>query len=121
MFCSENHNDFAVELDPGPDKNRRFAINPDIAQVLPQTHYFLRLDELLKIDRGYESLPSPPEEKEIMQAMGRISELEDEGYDDTDEYFAAVKEVESFYDHQLSQEFITHIHSALPDELQKKA
>ena len=120
LFCSENHTDFAVELAPGPERGRRFAINPEIAQVLPQTHYFLRLDELLKIDQGYESLPTPPEGKEIVQTMGMISELEDEGYDDTDEYFAAVEEVEDFYDSRLSQEFLTNIRPNLPEELRRR-
>ncbi len=120
LFCSENHNDFAVELDPGQERDRRFPIEPDIALVLPQTHYFLRLDELLKIDQGYESLPTPTEGREIMQAMGKISELEDEGYYETDEYFAAVEEVNAFYDRQLSQDFMTNIHPSLPDELRKK-
>lgn len=120
LFCSENHTDFAVELDPGPDRSRRFAIDPDIACVLPQIYYFLRLDELLKIDQGYESLPKSPEGEEIAQAMGRISELEDEGYDDTDEYLAAVEEVEAFYDRRLSQEFLANIRPHLPEELRKR-
>lgn len=120
LFCSENHTDFAVELDPGPDRGRRFAIEPNIASILPETHYFTRLDELLKIDQGYESLPAPPEGKEIMQALGKISELEDEGYDDTDEYFAAVEKVDTFNDRQLSQDFLTNIRPKLMDELLKR-
>lgn len=120
LFCSENHNDFAIELEPGTDRNRRFAIDPDIAKVLPTTHYFLCLDELLQIDQGYESLPKPPESAEIAQAMGMMSELEDEGFDDTDEYFAALEEVESFYDKRLSQDFKANILPHLPEELRHR-
>lgn len=120
LFCSENHTDFAVELDPGLDRSRKFAMDPDIVQGLPQTYYFLRLDELLKIDQGYESLPKPPEDEAIARANARIRELEDKGYDNTDEYLATVEEIEDFYDRRLSQEFLANIRPHLPEELRKK-
>jgi len=120
LFCSENHTDFALELESGSDRNRRFAVDPEIAEVLPRTHYFVRLDELLQIDQGYESLPKHPESSEIAQAMDRMRELEDEGCYDTDEYFAALGEVESLYEERLSQDFVANILPRLPQELRQR-
>lgn len=120
LFCSENFTDFAIELESLKNGDRRFAIDPEIAPVLPQVHYFVRLDALLEIDKGYESLPTPPASSEIAQALGQMGELRDEGYDDTDEYLAAMAEVESFYDERLSQEFMSSILPSLPKELQAR-
>lgn len=120
LFCSENHTDFALELEAGADRNRRFVIHPEIAEVLPTTHYFLRLDELLQIDQGYESLPKPPDDRQITQAMAKMSELEDEEHDDTDEYLAALEEVRSLYEKRLSQTFMTDVLPSLPGELQAR-
>jgi predicted nucleic acid-binding protein len=120
LFCSENHIDFAVELGARSDLNRRFAINPEIAKVLPKTHYFLSLDELLEIDSGgYDSIPSPPE-KEILQAIDRMSEFEDVEFHNIDECWAAIDEADAFYEHQISKDFITNTYPNLPVEFQKK-
>ena len=120
LFCSENHSDFAVELAAAPDRSRRFAVDPEIAGVLPQTHYFLRLDGLLEMDRGYESLPTPPEDAEIVQAKSRLAALEDKGLDHTDEYLTVLADVEALYDQRLSQEFMSSVHPQIPEELRVK-
>ena len=120
LFCSENHTDFAIELKPGADRNRRFAINPEIASVLPVTHYFLCLNDLLQIYRGYESLPKPRESAEIAQAIGKMSELESEDDYDSDEYLAALAEVEAFNEKRLSQDFTANVLPTIPEDLRSR-
>lgn len=120
LFCSENHTDFAIELQPGGDRNRRFAIDPEIASVLPVTHYALRLNDLLQMNRGYESLPKPPESGEIAQAIGKMSELENEWDYDGDEYVAAFAEVVAFNEKRLSQDFTANVLPTIPEELRSR-
>lgn len=68
-FCTENCDDFAVELPTG-DKNRTFVIHPMLQDGLPPTSVFSDMRTLMNFAEGHDTLPTPtPEEiKEAVKA-----------------------------------------------------
>lgn len=120
LFCSENHTDFAVELTKAESRDRRFALHPLIASSLPIRHYFTKLSDLLRIDRGYESLPEPIPDDEISAAVSELEKFE-ENYDfDSDDYLIAVQRLDGLYNQRLSRGFAEYVLPELPDELREK-
>jgi hypothetical protein len=120
LFCSENHTDFAIEVTKTGSRDRRFALHPLIASSLPITHYFFQLSDLLKIDRGYESLPKPIPDDEISEAISEIRKFEEDYDIDSDDYQIALVRLDRLYNERLSQGFAEHVLPELPDELREK-
>jgi len=121
FFCSANHSDFAVELTATESRERRFALHPKLQECLPESRYFITLEELLAFDRGYESLP-PPTNEEILEAMERAQDLGLEcKYDlDSEEYRRAVCDLEELQELQRRQEYCTDVLLESPEDLRAK-
>jgi hypothetical protein len=120
FFCSENASDFAIGLDSNNTKDRRFALHPDLAADLPVTHYFTTLSDVLELDKGYESLPPLPENKDILEAREREERLGSEYDFDSDEYLDSLQHLETLCNLQLAQHFIAKIAPNLPEEVRTK-
>jgi predicted nucleic acid-binding protein len=120
FFCSENHSDFAIEVPKGKSRDRSFALHPVLSKDLPKTHFFTRLEELLQIDQGYESLPQPPNDEEIKEAMDRVDKLgsEYDFFDDdgADQYLQALADLDSI----LAKKYAAEIVPTLPAEFRRK-
>jgi hypothetical protein len=117
LFCSENHTDFAVEVAKSGSRDRRFALHPLIASSLPITHYFVQLSDLLKIDRGYESLPEPIPDDEISTAASEVRKFEEDFDIDSDDYQIALERLDRLSNQRLSRGFSENIFPELPEEL----
>ena len=93
-----------------------------IASSLPTSYYFIQLSELLKIDRGYESLPKPIQDDEISDAASELRKVEvEEDYDlDSDDYQIALERLDRMYNERLSLGFTDKVLPELPEELIEK-
>jgi hypothetical protein len=123
LFCSENHSDFAVELNSTDSKDRRFALHPDLARDLPKTHYFTTVADLLQFDKGYESLPPLPQSNEIREALERrVERLGSEcDFDlDSEEYRKSFLDLETLRNFQQAQQYLAEVASSLPDEIRSR-
>lgn len=120
LFCSENYNDFAVEITKGVSLDRRFALHPSIKPSLPLTHYFIKLADLLKINQGYETLPLPVPDDDISEALSKLQTLEEAEDVESDEYIMAFGQLDMLYDKRLSQDFSKNILPELPEEIREK-
>lgn len=120
LFCSENHNDFAVEISKKGSRDRKFALHPLISSSLPTTHYFTQLVDLLKINRGYETLPKPVADDEISEALSKLQLFEDADDFESSEYHVASEELDTLYHGRLSNEFSENTLSELPEDLLRK-
>lgn len=120
FFCSENHNDFAIEIDNAKSINRAFAIHPCLTDSLPKTFYFTALEDLLglKLDPGYETLPKLPDGKEVNDAMARLEKLENEDNDEFDaEKILVWEQLNGLIHNSIVNRFATEINPILPDEI----
>jgi predicted nucleic acid-binding protein len=116
LFCSENHTDFAVELRTGQDRTRKFILDPRIAKSLPESYYFLQLSDLLAVDKGYESLPRPPKDVELVQVEEKFRDLDPADLMEAPEYLAALHRAQSLEEKHLSQQFAAEIQPQLLEE-----
>ena len=119
FFCSENYTDFAIELTQQNSKDRSFALHPLLAEDLPRTHYFTQLSELLQFDKGYESLPLPPEDSEMQAAIERYEDIAEELDFDIDEHHEIWQNLHDLKNDRLAQEFSTRLLPELPEEFHK--
>lgn len=125
LFCSENHSDFAIKVKQHESKDRVFALHPDLAKDLPKAHFFTQLEDLLQLDKGYESLPQRPNDEEIKEAMERRDKLgsecnldiDVEGYD---EYMQAVEHLEGLIKTRVANQYTTEVIPILPKEFRAK-
>ena len=125
LFCSENHSDFAIEIPQRKSQDRVFALHPVLAKDLPKTHFFTQLEDLLQLDQGYESLPKPPNDGEIKEAMDRADKLGSEcnfdfdanGYD---EYMQSVEHLDSIIKTRLANQYAAEVVPTLPEEFRGK-
>lgn len=125
LFCSENHSDFAIEIQKPKLQDRVFALHPVLAKDLPKTHFFTQLEDLLQLDQGYESLPQPPNDEDIKEAMDRADKLGSEcnfdfdanGYD---EYMKAVEHLDSIINTRLANQYAAEVVPTLPEEFRSK-
>lgn len=125
LFCSENHSDFAIEIQQRRSQDRVFSLHPVLAKDLPKTHFFTQLEDLLQLDQGYESLPQPPNDEEIQEAMDLAHKLGSECNFDFDakgygEYIQAVESLESLIKTRLANQYVTEVAPTLPEELLTK-
>jgi len=67
LFCSENTNDFAVELEK---EKRKFALHPRVTKGLPPTEYFVELKSLVKFIRERKEVHEP-NELDLSEALER--------------------------------------------------
>jgi hypothetical protein len=65
LFCSENHSDFADEVTES-GKERRFRLNPLVAEGFPPTQYYVDLQGLLDFDKGYEAFLTPGDDSSTL-------------------------------------------------------
>jgi hypothetical protein len=122
LFCSENHSDFAIEIPKRESRDRVFALHPALAKELPKTHFFTQLKDLLQLDQGYESLPRPPNDEEIKEAMDRADKLGSQcNFDlDDDEYMQSVKHLDSIIETSLANQYAAEVVPTLPEEFRGK-
>jgi len=125
FFCSENHSDFAIEVQKAKSQDRVFALHPVIAKDLPKTYFFTQLEYLLQFDQGYESLPQPPNDEEIKEAMDRADKLGskcnfDFDANGFDEYMQSIKHLDSIKTSRLANQYAVEVVPTLPEEFRSK-
>lgn len=81
-FCSENHNDFAVSVEM---KNERvFSLHPALKAGMPQVHYVLDLEQLLRFARGADE-PDEPTIEAIEEALEKKNKMHPPPVEDFDD------------------------------------
>ena len=109
LFCSENTQDFAVEITN--EREKQFALDPLLQDGLPRAYYSTDLAAMLAFAQGYETLPEPDSEQ--IQHAVKMRDLHDE---DDDEYWMRQKALEDVIHSEAIAEFKSTVMPNLPEE-----